>query len=65
MCLWDLVDGKCREVVKLPYVHTNVQVKFLFHDVDIYPHISFSFFFFELMILDSHNLLILRYSPTK
>ena len=26
MCLWDLVDGKCREVVKLPYVHTNIQV---------------------------------------
>lgn len=26
MCTWDLVDGKCREVVKLPYVHTNMQV---------------------------------------
>ena len=25
MCLWDLVDGKCREVTKLPYVHTNIQ----------------------------------------
>lgn len=26
MCTWDLVDGKCREVVKLPYVHTSMQV---------------------------------------
>lgn len=26
MCTWDLVDGKCREVVKLHYVHTNIQV---------------------------------------
>lgn len=26
MCIWDLVDGKCREVVKLHYVHTNIQV---------------------------------------
>ncbi|KAJ9576411.1 hypothetical protein L9F63_006723, partial [Diploptera punctata] len=24
MCTWDLVDGKCREVVKLPYVHTAI-----------------------------------------
>lgn len=26
MCTWDLVDGKCREAVKLPQVHTNMQV---------------------------------------
>lgn len=26
MCTWDLVDGRCREVVKLHYVHTNIQV---------------------------------------
>lgn len=26
MCTWDLVDGKCRESVKLPQVHTNIQV---------------------------------------
>ncbi|KAK9511220.1 hypothetical protein O3M35_005820 [Rhynocoris fuscipes] len=25
MCTWDLVDGKCRELVKLPYVHTSMQ----------------------------------------
>nr|CAH7751890.1 unnamed protein product [Callosobruchus chinensis] len=25
MCTWDLVDGKCREAVKLPQVHTNMQ----------------------------------------
>lgn len=29
MCTWDLVDGKCREVVKLPYVHTSIQVQLL------------------------------------
>lgn len=27
MCTWDLVDGKCRESVKLSQVHTNIQVK--------------------------------------
>lgn len=33
MCTWDLVDGKCREVVKLQYVHTNIQVIHrLFHN---------------------------------
>lgn len=26
MCTWDLVDGKCRESVKLTYIHTNIQV---------------------------------------
>lgn len=25
MCTWDLVDGKCRESVKLSYVHTAMQ----------------------------------------
>jgi WD40 repeat protein len=27
MCTWDLVDGRCREHVKLPQVHTNMQVR--------------------------------------
>ena len=26
LCLWDLVDGKCREVNKLEYVHKSIQV---------------------------------------
>lgn len=26
MCAWDLVDGKCKENVKLTQVHTNIQV---------------------------------------
>ncbi|CAH1643012.1 unnamed protein product [Spodoptera littoralis] len=26
MCTWDLVDGKCRESVKLSQIHTNIQV---------------------------------------
>lgn len=26
MCTWDLVDGKCKENVKLPQVHTSIQV---------------------------------------
>lgn len=29
MCTWDLVDGKCREAIKLPQVHTNMQVSLL------------------------------------
>lgn len=29
MCTWDLVDGKCREFVKLQQVHTNMQVRVL------------------------------------
>lgn len=28
MCTWDLVDGKCRESVKLTQVHTNIQVRY-------------------------------------
>lgn len=28
MCTWDITDGKCREAVKLPQVHTNMQVCF-------------------------------------
>lgn len=28
MCTWDLVDGKCRESVKLTQVHTNIQVSY-------------------------------------
>lgn len=31
MCTWDLVDGKCREFVKLPQVHTNIQVILIQH----------------------------------
>lgn len=27
MCTWDLVDGKCKENVKLPQVHTSIQVR--------------------------------------
>lgn len=26
MCTWDLVDGKCKENVKLSQVHTSIQV---------------------------------------
>lgn len=26
MCTWDLVDGKCKESVKLSQVHTSIQV---------------------------------------
>lgn len=26
MCTWDLVDGKCKESVKLTQVHTSIQV---------------------------------------
>lgn len=29
MCTWDLVDGKCKENVKLPQVHTSIQVIYL------------------------------------
>lgn len=29
MCTWDITDGKCREAVKLPQVHTNMQVCFI------------------------------------
>lgn len=30
MCTWDVVDGKCTEFVKLPQVHTNIQVAKVF-----------------------------------
>lgn len=36
MCLWDLVDGKCREVAKLGYVHSSIQVYNNFTDIFVY-----------------------------
>lgn len=29
MCTWDMIDGKCRESVKLLQVHTNIQVNLI------------------------------------
>lgn len=29
MSLWDIVDGKCKEVTKSIYIHTNIQVNYI------------------------------------
>lgn len=49
MCTWDLVDGKCREVVKLQYVHTSVQVCINLHIIRIIP-VNSSIVIFRLII---------------
>lgn len=49
MCTWDLVDGKCREAVKLQQVHTNMQV--FATDIFIIYKYMYTYIFFRL----NHN----------
>ena len=33
MCTWDLIDGQCIESVKLPQIHSYIQVKYSQHEL--------------------------------
>uniref|UniRef100_A0A1B6CWJ7 WD repeat-containing protein 7 n=1 Tax=Clastoptera arizonana TaxID=38151 RepID=A0A1B6CWJ7_9HEMI len=57
MCAWDLVDGKCREIAKLPYVHTNIQAYHMNNSEDI--HLFCNGYYAEVLIMDPFSLEVL------
>ncbi|KAK9744711.1 WD domain, G-beta repeat [Popillia japonica] len=66
MCTWDLVDGKCRESVKLPQVHTNIQAYLMSSCDDI--RLFCNGYYPEIIVMDPFSLEILfmlssRYNP--
>nr|CAD7568431.1 unnamed protein product [Timema californicum] len=57
MCTWDLVDGKCREVVKLPYVHTNIQAYHMCNCEDV--RLFCNGYYPEVLVMDPFSLEII------
>ncbi|XP_063835595.1 WD repeat-containing protein 7-like [Ostrinia nubilalis] len=57
MCTWDLVDGKCRESVKLTQVHTNIQAYHMCNSDDL--RLFCNGYYAEILIMDPFSLEIL------
>ena len=57
MCTWDLVDGKCCQVMKLPYVHTNIQAYQMAGCED--ARLFCSGYYAEVLIMDPFSLEVL------
>nr|CAH7717856.1 unnamed protein product [Callosobruchus chinensis] len=57
MCTWDLVDGKCREAVKLPQVHTNMQAYHMCNCEDV--RLFCNGYYPEILVMDPFSLEIL------
>ncbi|XP_045532063.1 WD repeat-containing protein 7-like isoform X2 [Pieris brassicae] len=57
MCTWDLVDGKCRESVKLTQVHTNIQAYHMCNSEDL--RLFCNGYYAEILIMDPFSLEIL------
>ncbi|KAF5297134.1 hypothetical protein FQA39_LY02714 [Lamprigera yunnana] len=57
MCTWDLVDGKCREVVKIPHIHTNMQAYHMCNCEDV--RLFCNGYYPEVLIMDPFSLEIL------
>lgn len=57
MCTWDLVDGKCRECVKLPQVHTNMQAYHMCNCEDL--RLFCNGYYPEVLVMDPFSLEIL------
>ncbi|XP_077293336.1 WD repeat-containing protein Rbcn-3B isoform X4 [Arctopsyche grandis] len=57
MCTWDLIDGKCREHVKLPQVHTNIQAYHMCNSDDL--RLFCNGYYAEILIMDPFSLEIL------
>ncbi|KAJ8967330.1 hypothetical protein NQ317_001264 [Molorchus minor] len=57
MCTWDLVDGKCREAVKLTQVHTNIQAYHLCNCEDV--RLFCNGYYPEIMVMDPFSLEVL------
>ncbi|CAH1117289.1 unnamed protein product [Phaedon cochleariae] len=57
MCTWDLVDGKCREAVKLQQVHTNMQAYHMCNCEDL--RLFCNGYYPEIIVMDPFSLEIL------
>ncbi|XP_049847123.1 WD repeat-containing protein 7 isoform X2 [Schistocerca gregaria] len=57
MCCWDLVDGKCREVVKLAHVHTTIQAYHMSGCDDV--RLFCNGYYSEILVMDPFSLEIL------
>ncbi|XP_075211701.1 WD repeat-containing protein Rbcn-3B isoform X3 [Lycorma delicatula] len=57
MCTWDLVDGKCREVAKLPYVHTSMQAYHMNTCDDV--RLFCNGYYAEVLVMDPFSLEVL------
>ncbi|CAB0012718.1 unnamed protein product [Nesidiocoris tenuis] len=57
MCTWDLVDGKCRELVKLPYVHTSMQAYHMEGTEDV--RLFCNGYYADILIMDPFSLEII------
>lgn len=57
MCTWDLVDGKCKENVKLPQVHTSIQAYHMSNCDDI--RLFCNGYYAEILVMDPFSLEIL------
>lgn len=57
MCLWDLMDGKCMETVKLPQVHTSLQAYQMSGCEDI--RLICNGYYAEILIMDPFSLEVL------
>ncbi|XP_049882434.1 WD repeat-containing protein 7 [Pectinophora gossypiella] len=57
MCTWDLVDGKCRESVKLSQVHTNIQAYHMCNSEDL--RLFCNGYYAEILIMDPFSLEIM------
>ncbi|XP_048483319.1 WD repeat-containing protein 7 [Plutella xylostella] len=54
MCTWDLVDGKCRESVKITQVHTNIQAYHMCNSEDL--RLFCNGYYAEILIMDPFSL---------
>lgn len=54
MCTWDLVDGKCCEVAKLPYVHTSIQAYHMNGTDDV--RLFCNGYYAEVLVMDPFSL---------
>lgn len=57
MCTWDLVDGKCKELVKLPYVHTSMQAYHMEGAEDV--RLFCNGYYADILVMDPFSLEIL------
>lgn len=57
MCTWDLVDGKCKENVKLPQVHTSIQAYHMSNCDDI--RLFCNGYYAEILVMDPFSLEII------
>lgn len=54
MCTWDLVDGKCKENVKLTQVHTSIQAYHMANCDDI--RLFCNGYYAEILVMDPFSL---------